>query len=202
MKLFDQLLWLVRPREGVEVEEKMVTYTQIAQQLEEPWPGCVQLVCELFRPRVVGAAVHLDGCVPLGKLEAHRALQIDVVRRLGQQPLAHEDHCAVLERCDARPLERRLLEEGIADVGGGWQLHLGHFPLGRPIGEHRRVKLPLLHPPVSHDASYDLLCYHTVYFGVGQKQCDLLVAHDSTHQLPNAIDLVEKDGHRKDEDGL
>eukprot|EP00966_Prymnesium_polylepis_P276157 6380149-Prymnesium_polylepis.2 len=59
--------------------------------------------------------MHTDGETAPVQLEAGGALQEDVaVPRLGQQPLAHEHHRVVLERRDARPLERRLLEEGIA----------------------------------------------------------------------------------------
>eukprot|EP00966_Prymnesium_polylepis_P096435 2234820-Prymnesium_polylepis.2 len=166
-----------------------------------PRPDSVQLVCELSRLPVVRAAVHLDGRVLPGKLEACGALQIDgAPLRLGQQPLAHEDHRAVLERRDARPLERRLLEEGVANVDGGRLRHPRHVPLGRPVGEHRALEPPLLHPPVRHDAADDVLRDHAVDLGVRQQQRDLLVAHDRAHQLPDAVDLVEKDGHRKDED--
>eukprot|EP00966_Prymnesium_polylepis_P306642 7085876-Prymnesium_polylepis.1 len=146
MKLGCQLLRLVRPRQGVEVDEHVVAHAQIARELEEAWPTFVQLVRELSRPQVVRAAVHLDGRVLPGKLEARRALQIDVAHRLGQQPLADEDHRAILERCDARPLEWRLLEEGVKHVGGRRHLHLGRFPLIRPIGKHRLLDPPLLHP--------------------------------------------------------
>eukprot|EP00966_Prymnesium_polylepis_P221135 5115129-Prymnesium_polylepis.1 len=71
MKFRRQLLWLVRPRQGVQVDEHVVARTQIALQLivcnlQKPRPDAVQLLSELSRPRVAGAAVHLDGQVALG----------------------------------------------------------------------------------------------------------------------------------------
>eukprot|EP00966_Prymnesium_polylepis_P155393 3589176-Prymnesium_polylepis.1 len=63
-------LWLVRPREAVEVDEHVVACAQISPRLyvgnlEEPRPGCIQFLRELSHPRVVLAAVHLDGEVSL-----------------------------------------------------------------------------------------------------------------------------------------
>eukprot|EP00966_Prymnesium_polylepis_P285785 6601765-Prymnesium_polylepis.1 len=85
----------------------------------------------------------------LGKLEAGGTLQVDaaigLVRQpIGccRQPLAHERHGAVLERCDARPLERRLLEEGVADLRARRHLELGHTPFRGPLGD-LAVELPL-----------------------------------------------------------
>eukprot|EP00966_Prymnesium_polylepis_P147509 3407526-Prymnesium_polylepis.1 len=116
MKLRCQLLRLVQPRQGVEVDEHVIAHAQIARDLEHPWPNSIQLICELSRPLVVRAAVHFDGYVLLGKLEARRALKVDVAPRLGQQPLAHEEQRAVLKCCDARPLERRQVEESATNV--------------------------------------------------------------------------------------
>eukprot|EP00966_Prymnesium_polylepis_P181478 4203575-Prymnesium_polylepis.1 len=51
-------LRVVRPREGVEVDEHVVACAQIAPRLnvcdlQEPWPDAVQLLGELSRPWIV-----------------------------------------------------------------------------------------------------------------------------------------------------
>eukprot|EP00966_Prymnesium_polylepis_P319294 7375199-Prymnesium_polylepis.1 len=127
--LHSERLWLVYPRVGVEVDEHVVASAEVrprlnVSNLQQPWPCCAELFRKLCRPWVVRATVNLDGEVALGKLEAGGALQVDVAPRLGQQALAHEDHRAVLEveGRDARPLERRLLQEGVADLCGRWRL--------------------------------------------------------------------------------
>eukprot|EP00966_Prymnesium_polylepis_P309683 7155148-Prymnesium_polylepis.1 len=80
-------------------------------------------------PQVVRTAIHSDSDVPLAKLEGCRSLQVDVPLRISEQPPAHEHHCAILEWWDARPLERRLLEEGVADLCARRRLDFCHTPL-------------------------------------------------------------------------
>eukprot|EP00966_Prymnesium_polylepis_P196099 4544521-Prymnesium_polylepis.2 len=198
-------LRVVCPCQGVEVDQHVVAQTHIAPRLnvgnlQQPRPDPIQLLGELSRPWVVGAAVHLAGKVALGKLEAGGPLQVDVAcLRLGQQPLAHEHHRAVLEGCDARPLKRRLLEQCIADFLRRRQLELGHTPVGRPLGE-LLLELPLLHPPVCHNLADHRLREDSVHLRVGQQERDLLVAHNRAGQLLDAVDLLKVHGHRKDED--
>eukprot|EP00966_Prymnesium_polylepis_P084435 1954489-Prymnesium_polylepis.3 len=159
----------------------------------------------LVRPRVGVEvdehviALNCDGEVALGKLEAGGALQVDVAPRLGQKALAHEHHRAVLKGRDARPLQWRLLEEGVADLRDRRRLQVGHTPLDTPLG-HRLLDLPLPLPLVGHNLPDHPLCEIAVHLGVGQQQCDLLLAHDRPGQLLDAIELVKVDGHRKHED--
>eukprot|EP00966_Prymnesium_polylepis_P061764 1433502-Prymnesium_polylepis.2 len=127
-------------------------------------------------------------------------LQIDVALGLGQQPLAHEHYRAVLEGCDARPLERWLLEEGIADFHTCRQPDLGDTPVRRPLGE-LLLQLPLGNPLVRHNLANHRLRERAMHLGVGQPQRDLLVAHDRACQLLDAVDLLKVDRHRKDDDG-
>eukprot|EP00966_Prymnesium_polylepis_P320574 7376952-Prymnesium_polylepis.1 len=160
----------------------------------------IQLASDLSRPRVVRAAVHSRRHVPLGQLEAHGALQVDVAPlRLGQQPLAHQHHRTILEVRDPRPLQRGLLEEGVADFRGCRRVDFLHPPLGGPFGQIL-LELPLLHPLVGHTVVDHRLREDAVYFGVWQQQCDLLVAHDCTGQLLHAIELLKIDRHGEDED--
>eukprot|EP00966_Prymnesium_polylepis_P327658 7383515-Prymnesium_polylepis.2 len=141
-------LRVVRPCLAIEVDQHVVTDFQIGARrnigdLKQPRPHVVELFGEFLRSRVVRAAVNTDGEVALGKLEAVCALHIDGASiRLGQQPAAHEHHRAVLEGCDPRPLERRLLEEGVADLRARRRLDLRHIPTTGPLGE-LLLKLPL-----------------------------------------------------------
>eukprot|EP00966_Prymnesium_polylepis_P047685 1104855-Prymnesium_polylepis.1 len=120
--LSGKLLWFVSPGQCIEVDEHVVASAQSdwehiltdVSNLEEPWPDAVELLGEFSCSLIVRTAVHLDGDMFLGKLEARRTLQVDVTRlRLGQQPPAHDHHHAVLEGCDARPLDCRMLEEHV-----------------------------------------------------------------------------------------
>eukprot|EP00966_Prymnesium_polylepis_P179665 4159909-Prymnesium_polylepis.2 len=120
-----------------------------------------QLVGELGCPDVVRAAEHLHGDVPLRNSEARSPLQINLAHatvaiRSGQQPLGHEDHRAVLERCNPRPLERRVREEGVTNLHGRGRLEVSHAPLGAPLGE-LLLEFPLLHPRVSDNLADHLL---------------------------------------------
>eukprot|EP00966_Prymnesium_polylepis_P228272 5283154-Prymnesium_polylepis.1 len=131
----------------------------------------VKLLSKLCRTRIVRAAVHLDRYMPLGEGKARASLQVNVVFvSLGQQPLAHEHHCAVLEGCDARPLERRPLEKGVEDLLAGGQLNLGDAPFRRPLGEVSMELLPALQPLARHNLTNHRLCEHAVHLGVGQQQ--------------------------------
>eukprot|EP00966_Prymnesium_polylepis_P157795 3646832-Prymnesium_polylepis.1 len=134
----------------------------------------------------------------LGELEARRALQVDVTLVEGQQPLAHEYHRAVLEGRDARPLERRLLEEGVAHLIGRRHVDLNT----QAVGPHAKLllELPRFHPLVGHNLANHRLREDPVHLRVWQQQGDLLVAHDRAGQLFDAVDLLKVDGHRKDED--
>eukprot|EP00966_Prymnesium_polylepis_P061874 1435679-Prymnesium_polylepis.1 len=96
----------------------------------------------LSLPGCAGCSTPYSVKVALGQLEARRALQVDVAFRLGQQALAHKHDRAVLEGRDARPLEWRLLKEGVADRLGRRCLHLCHFPVFGPLGE-LLLELPL-----------------------------------------------------------
>eukprot|EP00966_Prymnesium_polylepis_P052647 1219005-Prymnesium_polylepis.1 len=96
---------------------------------------------------------------------------------LQQQPLAHEHQRAVLEGRDARPLERRLLEKGVADVCGARRLDLRHTPVGGPLGE-LLLELPACHPLVGHNVGNHVLRERAVHLGVGQQQRDQFVAHN------------------------
>eukprot|EP00966_Prymnesium_polylepis_P326438 7382354-Prymnesium_polylepis.2 len=93
-------LRVVSPRLGVEIDKHMITHAHITPRLkvgnlEQPRPDRIQLLGELSRSRVVRAALHANGKVPLRQLEARRALQEDLaLLRLRQQPLAHEHHRA------------------------------------------------------------------------------------------------------------
>eukprot|EP00966_Prymnesium_polylepis_P068760 1597033-Prymnesium_polylepis.1 len=128
-------LRIMRPRSGIEVDEHVVASAQVAPRLnvgdlQEPRPYAVQLLGKFSCPRVARAAVHTDGEVALAKLEARRALQVNVALLcLRQQSLANKHHRAVLEGCDARPFKRRLLEEGVADLGGCGRRDFGHTPV-------------------------------------------------------------------------
>eukprot|EP00966_Prymnesium_polylepis_P316125 7304366-Prymnesium_polylepis.1 len=190
-------LRVVRPREGVEVDEHMIARAQIVPRLnvghslQEPWPDAVQLLGELSRPGVPRAAVHTDGGMALGKLEARRALQIDfALLCFGQQPLAQKHHRAVLKGRDARPLERWLLAQGIADLGARRRLDFGHTPLRCPLGE-LLLELPPGDPIVGDNLSDHRRGEDAVHFRSGQQQRDLLVAHDGAGQLLDAIDLLK-----------
>eukprot|EP00966_Prymnesium_polylepis_P137763 3183828-Prymnesium_polylepis.3 len=198
-------LWVVGPRQGVEIEEHVVACTHIIPRLnfdnlEQSRPARIQLLGELSGPRVVRAAVHLDRNVLLGQLEARGTLHVDVsLLPVQKQPLAHEHHRAVLEGRDARPLERRMLEQGVADVGTCRQLDLGHAPIGGPLGE-LLLELPRLYPLVCHDFAYHLLGEEAVHLRIGKQQRDRLVSHDRAGNLLDAVDLLKVDRHREDED--
>eukprot|EP00966_Prymnesium_polylepis_P190694 4419510-Prymnesium_polylepis.1 len=121
------------------------------------------------RLRVVRAAVHTDGSMAIGELEVRGALQEDVTLVEGQQPLAHEHHGAVLKGRDARPLERRLLEKGVAHLVGRRHVDLGHTPVVGPLGE-LLLQLPRFHPLVCHDLANHRLREDTVHLRVWQQQ--------------------------------
>eukprot|EP00966_Prymnesium_polylepis_P184382 4273549-Prymnesium_polylepis.2 len=158
---------------------------------------------EIFSPGVVRAAVHPDRDMPLGKLETGRALHVDGVSlRLRQQPLAHENHRSILEPCDARPLEWRLLKEGVAYSRTRRQLD-GVFqaPILAPFVK-LFLELPARHPLVRHNLSDHRLRKLPVHFSIGQKQRDRLVTHNRAGQLLAAIALLKVNGHREDKDAL
>eukprot|EP00966_Prymnesium_polylepis_P188567 4369653-Prymnesium_polylepis.1 len=193
----------MRPGEGVEVDEHVVTCAQVAPRLdvsslEETRPDVVELLGKLVHIRVVRAAIDLDGKVAFGELEARHTLQIDITLRLGQQLLTHEHHRAILEGGDARPLERRVLGEAFIHLGRRRRLQVRHPPLAGPLG-HCFLNLPLVHPIVGHNLGNHCLRKLAMHLAVGQQQSDLLAAHDRPGQLLDTISLLKVDGHREDE---
>eukprot|EP00966_Prymnesium_polylepis_P149766 3459467-Prymnesium_polylepis.2 len=113
-----------------------------------------------------------------GLCELQCTLTVNAARlRLGQQPLAHDHHGAVLEWRDARPQEGWQLEQGVADLRACRRLDLGHTPVGRPLGQ-LLLELPPRRPLIGHNLGNHRCGEHTVHLGIGQQQRDLLVAHD------------------------
>eukprot|EP00966_Prymnesium_polylepis_P022819 524997-Prymnesium_polylepis.2 len=151
----------------------------------------VQLLGKLRCAEIVPTAEHSHGSVLLRELKARCALQINAaIVSFGQQPLAHEHHGAVLERCDARPLERWLLEQRRTDLRGSRRLNLRHAPIFCPFGE-LDLELPAFDPPVGHNVGNHVLSERAVNLRVGQQQRDQLVSHDRTCQFLDAIDLLK-----------
>eukprot|EP00966_Prymnesium_polylepis_P033973 789741-Prymnesium_polylepis.2 len=140
-------LRVVRPRESVEVDEHVVARAQIAPRLHVGnLPG--QMLLSSSASSVAPGLCELQLLYTL-------------------TPLAHEHHRAVLEGRDARPLERRLLEEGVADLCGRRRLDLGHAPVGRPLGD-LLLQLLALHPLVGHNLTYHRLRKLAMHLGIGQ----------------------------------
>eukprot|EP00966_Prymnesium_polylepis_P002073 47359-Prymnesium_polylepis.1 len=196
-------LWVVRPRLGVQVDEHAVACAHVVPrlnvgELQQAWPNAVQLLGELSRSRVVWAAVHADGEVALGQLEAGRALQVDVALLVGQQPPAHEHHRVVLGKGVMRDHSSgRLLKSASQISAPVGVLTSATSPVAGPLGE-LLLKLPLGHPLVGHNLRDHRRGEHAVHLDVGQQQRDLLVAHDRAGQLLDVVDILKVDGHRKD----
>eukprot|EP00966_Prymnesium_polylepis_P196012 4542684-Prymnesium_polylepis.3 len=63
----------------------------------------------------------------------------------GKQPLAHEYHRAILKGCDPRPLEWRLLEEGVAELCSNRGLEVRHMPQSTAHSENNGSRRPLVY---------------------------------------------------------
>eukprot|EP00966_Prymnesium_polylepis_P249791 5774636-Prymnesium_polylepis.2 len=128
----------------------------------------VQLSCELVRPLVVWAAVHVERIVTLGQGEAHAALEEDAILAFG----------------DAE------------DLGGRRRLEVRHTPCGSPLLNFL-VELPLADPSFCDYLFDHILGELPMHLGIWEEQHDRLCTRDRAKQLFDAIDFLEVDGHGK-----